>query len=104
MWMIPVHLSFLPMIIFHQEMTRALMTMMNLRVLLDRRHPNPMKLQGKDQVVKGHNDALSEIGKEPEKKGTYTLLAPLQTPTDVNVSGDTAQRLFLIQDSRATLL
>ena len=56
-------------------------------------------LQGEDQVVKGHNAALSEKGKEPEKKGTYTLLAPLQTLTDKNVSGQTAQRPFLIQDS-----
>ena len=63
-----------------------------------------MTLQGEDQVVKGCNAALGEKGKEPEKKGTYTLLAPLQTPTDVNISGDTAQRPFLIQDSRATLL
>ena len=58
-----------------------------------------MTLQGEDHVVMGHNAALSEKGKEPEKMGTYTLLAPLQTLTDKNVSGQTAQRPFLIQDS-----
>jgi len=34
-------------------------------------------------MVMSHLDALSERGKVPEKTGTYTHLAPLQTPTDI---------------------
>jgi len=58
-------------------------------------------LQGEQNVVMSHLDALSER----EKTGTYTRPASLQTPTDVeNCQMQIAQRLFLIQDSRATLL
>jgi len=61
-------------------------------------------LQGEQNVVMSHLDALSERGKVPEKMGMYTRPAPLQTPTDVeNCLMQIAQRPFLIQDSRATL-
>ena len=78
--MIPVHLSFLPTIIFHQEM-------MSLQVLLYHCHRNPNMLQGEHSMVKSHNAALSVKGKEPEKTGMYTCLAPLQTLTDIKNSG-----------------
>jgi len=57
-------------------------------------------LQGEHSLVMSHNDAQSETGKVPEKMGTYTCPAPLQTPTDVeNCLMQTVQRPFLIQDS-----
>jgi len=57
-------------------------------------------LQGEQNVVMSHLDALSERGKVPEKTGTYTHPAPLQTLTDVeNCLMQLAQHLFLIQDS-----
>jgi len=57
-------------------------------------------LQGEQNMVMSHLDALSEKGKVPEKTGTYTCLAPLQTLTDVeNCLMQIAQCLFLIQDS-----
>jgi len=57
-------------------------------------------LQGEHSVVMSHLNTLSKRGKVPEKTGTYTHLAPLQAPTDVeNCLMQTAQCLFLIQDS-----
>ena len=81
------------------------MTMMSLNVLLERNHSTPvMMLQGEHNVVRIHQGDPSEKGKEPERTGTYTRLAPLQTPTDVeNCLMQTAQRPFLIQDSQATM-
>jgi len=56
-------------------------------------------------MVMSHLDALSERGKVPEKMGTYTCPARLQTLTDIkNCLMQTAQHPFLIQDSQATLL
>jgi len=79
--------------------------MMSLNVCLTRCHSNPIMLQGEHSVVKSRLGAQSERGKVPEKTGTYTRPALLQTPTDVeNCLMQTAQRPFLIQDSRATLL
>jgi len=50
--------------------------------------------QGEHSVVMSHLDTLSERGKVPEKTGTYTCLAPLQTPTDIeNCLMQTAQCL-----------
>jgi len=57
-------------------------------------------LQGEQNMVMSHLDALSERGKVPEKTGMYTHLAPLQTPTDIeNCLMQIVQLLFLIQDS-----
>jgi len=79
--------------------------MLSLDICLNRRHSNPNMLQGEQNVVMSHLDALSERGKVPEKTGTYTRLASLQTLTDVeNCLMQIVQRPFLIQDSRATLL
>jgi len=79
--------------------------MLSLNVCLNRRHSNPDMLQGEQNVVMSHLDALSERGKVPEKTGTYTCPAPLQTLTDIeNCQMQIAQHPFLIQDSRATLL
>ena len=76
------------------------MMMMSLPVLLDHHHHNPVMFQGEHSMVKSCNAALSKKEKESEKKGTYTLLAPLQTPTDVKIFlMQTAQHPFLIQDS-----
>jgi hypothetical protein len=105
MTMIQMHLSLLPMIqSFRKETKRDRMTMLSLNVRLNRRHSNPDMLQGEHSVVMSRNAAQSETGEVPEKTGTYTRPAPLQTPTDVeNCLMQTAQRPFLIQDSRATL-
>ena len=79
--------------------------MLSLNVCLARHHGNPDMLQGEHSMVKSSLGAQSVRGKKPEKTGTYTRPAPLQTPTDVeNCLMQTAQRPFLIQDSRATLL
>jgi len=76
------------------------MTMLSLDVCLNHHHSNPDMLQGEQNVVMSHLDALSERGKVPEKMGTYTCPAPLQTPTDVeNCQMQIAQCPFLIQDS-----
>jgi len=81
------------------------MMMLSLNVCLNCRHSNPDMLQGEQNMVMSHLDALSEKGKVPEKMGTYTHPAPLQTLTDVeNCLMQIAQCPFLIQDSRATLL
>jgi len=68
---------------FRKETKRDHMMMLSLNVHLNRRHSNPDMLQGEQNMVMSHLDALSERGKVPEKMGTYTHLAPLQTPTDV---------------------
>ena len=103
---IQMHLSLHPMIqSFFKETKRDHMMMLSLNVCLNHHHSNPNMLQGEHSMVMSHLDALSERGKVPEKMGTYTHMAPLQTPTDVkNCLMQTVQRLFLIQDSQATLL
>jgi len=74
--------------------------MLSLDVCLNCHHSNPAMLQGEQNMVMSHLDTLSERGKVPEKTGTYTRPAPLQTPTDVeNCLMQIAQRPFLIQDS-----
>jgi len=79
--------------------------MLSLDVHLNRRHSNPDMLQGEQNMVMSHLDALSKRGKVPEKTGTYTRPAPLQTPTDVeDCQMQIVQHPFLIQDSRTTLL
>jgi len=73
---------------------------LSLNVCLNHCHSNPDMLQGEHSMVMSHLDALSKRGKIPEKTGTYTYLAPLQTLTDIkNCLMQTAQCLFLIQDS-----
>jgi len=90
---------------FRKETKRDRMTMLSLDVCLNRCHSNPDMLQGEQNVVMSHLDALSERGKVPEKTGMYTHPAPLQTPTDVeDCQMQMEQCPFLIQDSRATLL
>jgi len=97
-WM---HLLLHPMIqSFCKEMKRDHMMMLSLNVHLNHHHSNPDMLQGEHSVVMSHLDTMSERGKVPEKTGTYTCLAPLQTLTDIeNCLMQTAQCLFLIQDS-----
>jgi len=101
-----MHLSLHPMILsFCKETKRDHMTMLSLNVHLNCCHSNPDMLQGEHSMVMSHLVALSERGKVPEKMGMYTCLAPLQTPTDIeNCLMQTAQHLFLTQDSQATLL